>query len=620
LLAPHRAAGQDGKADSLPPPQTVAELQSRIEAIMEQQKVPSVGIALVHRDSVIWMAGLGKQDVASNTAASTGTLYRIGSTSKAFVPLLLLLMEQEGKLSLDDPVSKYAPEIQYQNPWEATDPVLIVHLLEHTAGWDDLSLRDYGHSDSTPISLKEGLDYTPRTRTSRWRPGTRVSYSNSGPSVAAYIAEKLEARPFEELVRERLFTPIGMPTATYLRDPALRDRMATLYRADGVTPYPYWHVLQRPAGSINASPIDMAAYVRFLLNRGAVDGKQLLPAATIEAMERPRSSGTAKAGLTVGYGLHLATYADSGFVWMGHDGGVSGGITTMAYRPDASVGFCFMITSANGAAVTEINRLVRKFLTRDEAPPAVPAAGPMPAEAPARTGWYRSDNPRAQFAYFAERIMLLTRVRVADSTLILKPLLGSAKTYLPVEGMTFRGVDEPVATLALTSNPEDGRDAGIEQVGYLLPTQYHRVPSAVALAEVAITVAWLTGMVLTLLFALVWIPRKLFGRLKHIRRLGPRVWPLLAALSIVGFTVVFIMASGDLLNRLGRPTAYAWGLFLFTLLFPLAALAGLLSARRSTPKDAGRFARGHGLVVSVLNLIVAVYLAWWGVVGWRPWA
>jgi CubicO group peptidase (beta-lactamase class C family) len=613
---PFAAAAQD----TLPPPRTIAELESRIREVMTRQKVPSLGIALVNRDSVLWVAGLGKLDMASGQDADAGTLYRIGSTSKAFASLLVLMLEQEGKLKLDDPIAKYAPEIRFRNRWEETDPVRIVHLLEHTTGWDDLAFRDYANSDSTPLTLKQGLDFTPRTRTSRWRPGTNVSYCNSGPPVAAYIAEKLEGRTFESLVQDRIFLPLGMTTATYLREPALRERMATLYHADGVTPYPYWHVIQRPAGSINASPMDMARYVQFLLNRGAVNGVQLLPREAIEAMERPRSSGTAKAGLAVGYGLHIGTYVDSGFVWMGHDGGVNGGLTMMSYRPDAGTGFAYMTTSANGEAYGEIGNLVRAYLTLDEATPMPPPAGAMPEVARERAGWYEPDNPRVQGIYFLERVFGLTRVTVDDTALVLKPVLGSPARYLPVAGTLFRQPLEPLATLALTSNPDDGRAAGIEQMGYLLPAEYHRIPAWRAMLEIAVTVLWLAGSVLTLLFALIWIPRKLLGRLKGVKRTGPRLWPLVAVLSVVALVLIVALNTDDLIGLLGVRTGWSMAFTAMTVLFPVAALFGLVSAWRTSGDDAGRGARRFGLLVSVLNVVVACWLVAHGVVGWRTWA
>jgi CubicO group peptidase (beta-lactamase class C family) len=73
------------------------------------------------------------------------------------------------------------PEVTFSNRWEATDPVRLVHLMEHTTGFDDIHLREYASNDPTPIALKEALAYGAASRVSRWRPGTRMAYCNSGP-------------------------------------------------------------------------------------------------------------------------------------------------------------------------------------------------------------------------------------------------------------------------------------------------------------------------------------------------------------------------------------------------------------------------------------------------------
>jgi CubicO group peptidase (beta-lactamase class C family) len=448
-LAPHLAAQQDSAA----PPRSIPELQARIREVLAETKTPGVGITVVTRDSVLWAAGIGTADVAAGRAATDTTLFRIGSTSQAFVSLMVLLMQEEGRLSLEDPVWAHAPELVFRNRWEETDPIRIVHLLEHATGWDDLALRDYAMNDSA-ITLRDGLAYNPKTRKSRWRAGTRVSYCNSGPPVAAYLVEKLTGRPFEDLVRERLFSPIGMTTATYFR-PDPPARLATLYHGDGETPEFYWQILQRPAGAINASARDMAAYVRFLLNRGAVGDSQILPAELIERMERPRSSITARSGLSLGYGLHLSTYVDSGWVWVGHDGGVNGGLTNMAYRPDQGVGFAFMINSGSGKAFEEIGRLVRDYLTRDQTPPEPPPVAAVSDLARERVGWYRPDNPRTAKLRFVERVLGLIRVTATDSGLVLKPLLEDAHHFGPVSDRLFRQPSAPVATLALIDAPRE---------------------------------------------------------------------------------------------------------------------------------------------------------------------
>src|SRR5262249_41532913 len=149
-------------------------------------------------------------DVAANRPATAETLFRIGSTSKAFTSLSILMLVDQGKLSLDDPVHKLVSELWFENPWESTDPVRVVNLLEHTTGWDDIHLREYAKDAPPSMTTLQGLDYDHHSRTSRWRPGTRFAYCNSGPPAAAYIVEKLTGQRLEDFVQQNLFNPIGM--------------------------------------------------------------------------------------------------------------------------------------------------------------------------------------------------------------------------------------------------------------------------------------------------------------------------------------------------------------------------------------------------------------------------
>jgi CubicO group peptidase (beta-lactamase class C family) len=601
--------------DTLAPPRTIPELQARIREVLAETRTPGMGITIVTRDSILWVAGIGTADLASGRPATDTTLFRIGSTSKAFTALMTLLLQQDGRLSLEDPVWAHAPEIVYHNKWENTDPVRIVHLLEHATGWDDMALKDYALDDST-ITLRAGLDYNPKTRTCRWRPGSRVSYCNSGPPVAAYIIEKLVGRPFEDLVRERLFAPIGMTTATYF-PPQPRERLATNYHADGKTPEDYWYISERPAGSINASARDMAHYVQFLLNRGRVGDQEILPPEAIKRMERPRSSLTARSGLALGYGLNLSSYVDSGFVWVGHDGGVNGGLTNMAYRPEQGVGFAFMINTGNAKAFGQISRLLRDFLTKDQPRPPPPPLAPLSALARERTGWYRPDNPRIERIDFLTRLLGLMRVTANDTALRVKPLFGGAKQLLPVSERLFRQASDPVATFALVDDPENGRSEAIEWMGYLLPGSFHHAWTPLVWLELGTVAVFVVTTALTLLFALIWVPRWLFRRLRTVPKLRTRTWPLLATLSLVVFVAVFMATSDDPIVLLGHPTAWAITLTVCTCVFPLASIAGLISALRAADVRFG--VRWLALVASAVNVIVAVYLGWFGMIAWRSW-
>ena len=117
------------------PAQSIPELREQLEKILKDTHTPGMSVAIVHREGQEWVAGLGKADVATGRDATPETLFRIGSTSKAFASLAILKLVREGKISLDDPIRKLIPEIGFDNPWESTDPVRVVNLLEHTTGW-----------------------------------------------------------------------------------------------------------------------------------------------------------------------------------------------------------------------------------------------------------------------------------------------------------------------------------------------------------------------------------------------------------------------------------------------------------------------------------------------------
>jgi CubicO group peptidase (beta-lactamase class C family) len=242
------------KNEELKPAQSIEELQNQLEKILKDAHTPGMSVAIVHRDAPEWIAGLGQADVSAHLPTTPETLFRIGSTSKAFVSLSILKLANEGKLSFEDPVHKLAPEVWFENPWEANDPVRVVDLLEHTTGWDDIHPREYA-KDAPGITLREALDYDHHSRISRWPPGTRMAYCNSGPAVAAYIVEKITGQRFEDYVTKNFFGPIGMMTATYFQPTS--GMLTNLYHPDGTTPYPYWNILYRPAGAINGSANDM---------------------------------------------------------------------------------------------------------------------------------------------------------------------------------------------------------------------------------------------------------------------------------------------------------------------------------------------------------------------------
>jgi hypothetical protein len=494
----------------------------------------------------------------------------------------------------------------------------VVHLLEHTTGWDDMHLREYAKDWPATMGVREGLDYDHHSRTSRWRPGTRMSYCNSGPPVAAYIVEKLTGQRFEDFVEQNLFQPIGMKTATYFPPPA--GTATTLYHDDGQTPYSYWNILLRPAGSINASANDMAAYVQFYLNRGAVKGKQVVPAADIDRMEIPTSTWAAKDGMKYGYGLSNYWSIEDGFVYHGHNGGVEGGLTEMAYLPDNGVGYFYSINSGSDDAFENIGKAIRNYITRNLEKPTLPPVAPLPANAQDYAGWYEPDSPRVELTDFLERLLGISWIHFKDGKLLVSNLGEWNEVYLPVAGARFRHVSKkdppaPVATFELLTPKEERRfvQAGAQ-------TTMKRIPGWQAVGEIVLTVYVVLSMIAIVVYAPFWLLGGLSKRRRRPAERAMRAWPLLAVLSLVAFVTIFIFCSDDLIERMGNLTAWSIAAYLSTIVFAGAALMSAVSLWWRPKEAARRGVRRFSLVVTVALLIAVAYLAYWGIIGLRTWA
>ena len=627
LLAASIATNDTTAKAPLPPPKTIAELEARIKQVLDSTHTPGVGLAIVRHDSVIYTGGIGLARVSPKLAATDSTLFRIGSTSKTFVALTALALQQEGKLSLQDDLRQRLPGLYFRNAWQGTDPVRIANLLEHTSGFDDNSLKSYANNDPTPLALAEGLRLDSTTRVSRWRPSTRFSYCNTGPPIVARIAEEIEKKPFEQIVQERWFTPIGMTTATYLRPDSLKLQVATLYHDDGVTPVPYWYVFLRPAGSIHASAHDMAAYVRFLLGRGTIDGKALLPKEAIERMERSETSLMSRAGLTVGYGLNMYRVADTtGWTWTEHNGGVEGGLSDLSYLPDQGIGYAFQINSGSGKALWAIQGLVRAFLTQGLTPPAKTPRTPLAAGMAAQFGgWYRPVSPRMEHLQFEERILNVEHVTFGDSSVEVKPLFGDASTLIPVGPRLFRRANEPVATLVFVNDSANGRPQGMESFGARLGGSSARVSTLSALGTLALTCCWLAAVLWSVIVALFsairWIVRRM-----RMRTAAPSAatvpWRFAIAAGIaITVNLLVLVASANDVRVVGNATPPSIIVWVAGILFAIVSIAGGLVAyrRRATSTRWERVSLAAARIVITLDLVAAIYLTYWRYIGWRTW-
>jgi CubicO group peptidase (beta-lactamase class C family) len=617
LVSPAFAADGDG---AILPARDLTELQERLGRILKEANTPGMGVVIANRAGIVWSAGIGLADVAAAKPATSTTLFRIASVSKTFVALAVLKLVEEGKLSLDAPVKGLVPEVAFANPWEAEDPVRVAHLLEHTTGWDDIHPKEFAHNDPKPMTLAQGLAIGPESRTSRWRPGTRFSYSNAGPAVAAAIVEKLTGKRFEDYVKETFFDPLGMSTADYFYSPQTRALLTKLYRADGKTPYDYQHIALRPSGALNASAEDMGHALRFLLRRGQSDRGRILGEVSIQRMETSVTSYGAQGGLQDGYGLCNEGLHDRRMrVWRGHSGSIHGALSEFYYLPEQGVGYFFSINAHNGKASWAIANQLTAYLTKDLPLPSPPPAASVPVDvAEAYSGWYRPANPRLEALAFQVRILGLIHMTIHKAGLVIQPLHGSSGHYVAVDGTHFRYEKLSAANLVLMSTP-DGRMAVTNRVVFM------KIGTFQAWATIVAAVLFLLAIASVPLFASVWGIRWIFRRMRGVPMLHVRVLPLLAWLSVVAALALAQQAQSpadDTVMRFSHATVWSVAIQLSTLAFAMASTASLLACLRAWKrrKEMNAVAYYHSFAVAIMFVIATLYLARFGVIGYRTWA
>ena len=615
VLYPLRSTAE--QKENLPHPKTVEELRKAMKDVLDKEHVPGAGVALIAGGEVLWCGGIGKADLAANRDVTCDTEFRVGSVSKTFVALSLLKLQEEGKINLYARLQDVAPEIPVKNGWEATRPVRVVNLLEHTAGFDDMEFSEvYNLHDRYDFPLLDVFKRFQKPQIARWPPGTRMSYSNPGNAVAGYLIEKVTGRPFDQYIRDTFLRPMGMEKADYPFTDLNKLLLATAYDGDPPKALGYPFIYLRPAGDLKTSAGELGKLVQFLLRRGKAGETQLVKPESILRMEAPETTLAARNGLRPGYGLGNYSSVEGGIVTHGHDGGIDGFLSTYRYMPEQNWGYVILLNSSNsGRALTETNRLAIDFLSKDFPKPRQAALSPAPSELEKFVGFYAPRAPRNQMFAFLDDLAGGTRIRLINGKLTRSGLFGQPEPLLLVGKNLFRGEKEPEGTTLFFTN-ESGEMAvagnGLDGIPY---SERSRI--AMPYVRIVLLTLCLVLMLSSLPFALVWLARKLFGAMREVRHLSVRVVPLIATLAFLLVPVCFTQLNGP---QIGTFNAWTAGIFLGTLLFPLLSVIGLVLVLRVPKSEIHRGVRIHSLLVSSACCVLTGFVLSWHLLALRLWA
>ena len=337
-------------------------VDSIAQQVLQSTGVPSASVAVVQRGKVVYAQAYGAAQLEPRTPARPEMRYSIGSISKQFAAASILLLQQEGKLSLDDPVARYLPDLT------RAGEVTIRQLLSHTSGYQDYWPQDYvppfmldsiGSQKILDIWAKKPLDFDP---------GTRWQYSNTNYVIAGLIVEKASGMPFIEFLKTRIFMPLGMRSVLNIDQGRLTQSDPVGYMRYALGPL---HPAPKEgkgwlfaAGELAMTASDLAKWDIAMMDQS------LLSPASYRVME---TETLLKNGTGTGYGLGVDVGMDGEHRVISHGGEVSGFTSENRVYPDDRAAVVVLTSqdaaSASGAIARQIGDVLFSHRRRQHARP-----------------------------------------------------------------------------------------------------------------------------------------------------------------------------------------------------------------------------------------------------------
>ena len=280
---------------------TLPGIGAAMQTMIDQHEAAGTVTMVVTKNEVLHLEATGHADIASGRPMTPDTLCWIASMTKPVTGTAILMLQDEGKLNVADPVAKYLPEFaNLKTPSGKPANLTIAQMLTHTSGLGEASgpaaQKARTLADLVPIWLATPMQY---------EPGSRWQYTQSGINAAARIVEVVSGQTFDAFLQQRLFDPLGMTSTTFYLTPELRARLATAYAKskdgqalDPVPPRPDFGPQDRPPqgnGGLYSTALDYARFCQMLLNGGTFNGHQYLTPAAMKFLQTPQT-GTLPTG------------------------------------------------------------------------------------------------------------------------------------------------------------------------------------------------------------------------------------------------------------------------------------------------------------------------------------
>ncbi len=364
---------------------------SRLEPVVEREmlegRIPSLSVALVVGDRIVWSSGFGQSNLWARTPTTADTVYLIGSTFKTMQTVALLQLAQQGKLALDDRVSDHLDGLTIDGE-DPSRPVTFRHLLTHSSGilgqaepgafpdpMDEMTKRVipywdrpfaaypiWGYVLPPPIE-----DYLRASLKVNRPPLEKVEYSPVAFTLVAHLAEKLSGTPFLEYIQSHIFDPLEMTSTAFIPTADMDERFAIPYVVDPQTKH---HVaISRvrvaiwPTGQVYGTALDQAHWLIANLNGGRFRDHQLIDPEILDEIHTRQFESLARPtpdGGTIGYGLGWNVTTLDGERYISHSGSLPGETAFLLGNLDRKIGVALL--SNGNRAHARLERIARKAI------------------------------------------------------------------------------------------------------------------------------------------------------------------------------------------------------------------------------------------------------------------
>ncbi len=343
VLAASTAGAQDAR-------ELTQYVDSVANAAITERRVAGVSVAVARKGRIVLAKGYGFADLENDVPATAETVFRIGSITKQFTAAAIMRLMEQGKLSLDDTLQHFLPNVPTQG-----NRVTVRHLLNHTSGirsytslgpkWQRVVRLDLAPDSLVTLFADEPFDF---------KPGDAYRYNNSGYFLLGMIIEKLSGKRYGQFLQDEFFTPLGLKSTVYCDQAPLIKRRAQGYTPRPGAPFvnaePLSMTQPYAAGSLCSTVTDLVAWTLALSS-----GKVVSPA-SYALMTTP---GTLNDGKPITYGFGLGMGTVRGHRQVAHNGGINGFVSEVHHYPDDSV-VTVVLTNTSALTAIELERLVAR--------------------------------------------------------------------------------------------------------------------------------------------------------------------------------------------------------------------------------------------------------------------